>query len=196
MLNSNNNCFAYSFNEIQEKIHKKNICHIDYNAIKTAAIVNIDCGSAAYINFKTRKIQVIEKDWPNVGETWKSENIAYLRGSCGTGCSQSIIFIAPSTSISCPVHEFRIESLNPDEAPDFYNNNPLLIDPHKKIYVCYAEGDFIQVFRMPSLLQATIYPPKGYYAERASLQNHRLVITYRNMKTDRLKKMTYNKIKF
>lgn len=190
MLSLNNNCFAFSFDAIKNKIQKKDICEIDYNPSKTAAIVNIDCGSAIYINFKTKTIQNIVKHWPNIFVNWKSEDIAYLRGPCGTGCSQSIIFIAPSTNITCPMHEYRIESLNLDEPPDFYNNNPLIIEPNKKIYVCYAENNVIQVFKMPKKLQMNIYPLKGYYAEEANIDRDHLVITYRNAR-NYVKKINY-----
>lgn len=179
---------------IHEKILKKDICQIDYNSSKTAAIVNIDCGSAYYVNFKTQTVHRIIKHWPNVFPTWVSDNIANINGPCGTGCSQSIIFVAPSTSIVCPIHEYRIESLSHDEPPDFYNNVPLLIDPHKKNYVCYGETDVIHIFHMPNKLTATIYPPRGYYADDASLRNHYLVITYKDAK-GKIKKIAYQKIR-
>lgn len=179
MLNLNNICLAYSFETLREKIHTKSIHNIDYNFSKSAAIV-IQNGSAIYINFKTKQTKTIIKDWPNVFSKWKSDNIVQLKGSCGTGCSQSIIFLAPTTSIVCPIHEFRLESLNLNEPPDFYNNDPLLIDAHKKIYVCYAEDNVIQVFRMPRKLQKIIHPPNGYYADKASIRHHHLLITYRN----------------
>jgi hypothetical protein len=190
LLNLSNCCFAFSFNEIQDKIQKKTICEITYNFSKTAAIVNADCGSAIYINFKTKKIQNIIKHWPNVFANWKTDNIIYLQGSCGTGCSQSVIFMAPFTKIVCPVHEYRIESLSQDEPPDFYNNDPLLIEPDKKIYVCYAEGDVIQVFQMPTKLRATIHPPRGYYADSAKMHGNLLAIVYIN-KNEKVRRKMY-----
>lgn len=190
MLNFNNSCFAYSYSNIQEKIHTKNICRINYNSSKTAAIVNPDCGSAIYVNFKTKQIKSIVKDWPTALSVWQSDTIVYIKGSCGTGCSQSVIFMAPSTSIVCPVHEFRIENLNPNEPPDYYNNDPLIIETHKKMYVCYAEDNVIQVFHMPRKLQMTIHPPKGYYADETSIRHHHLMITYRNKHED-VKKVIY-----
>lgn len=185
---------AFSFADIQEKIRTKAICQIEYNFSKTAAIVNPDCGSAIYINFKTKQTKTIVTGWPNAYPMWKSDTLVHIKGSCGTGCSQSIIFLAPVTSIVCPTHEFRFESLNLDEPPDFYNNNPLLIEPHKKIYVCYAENNVIQVFRMPRKLQANIHPPKGYYADEASIRHRHLVITYRNA-LENVKQIVYPKIK-
>ena len=193
MLNLSNVCFASSFENIRERIQKNELCHIDYNFSKTAAVVNVDCNSAIYINFKTKKVQTIVKNWPNVFPIWKSDTMVYVQGSCGTGCSQSIIFVAPATSISCPVHEYRIDNLSQDEPPDFYNNNPLLIEPHKEIYVCYAENDIIQVFKMPRKLQETIHPPNGYYAESAIIRDHHLMIIYRN-KNENLKQIEYQKI--
>ncbi|MHB1947599.1 MAG: hypothetical protein ACYCQI_05750 [Gammaproteobacteria bacterium] len=193
MLNLNEYCFAISFNDIQSKIMKKHICEIDYNPSKTAAIVNLDCGSAVYINFKTKNVHNIVNHWSNIFVTWKSDSIAHLKGPCGTGCSQSIIFIAPTTSIICPIHEYRIESVSQDEPPDFYNNDPLLIEPQKKIYVCYAEDNVIQVFHMPRQLRAAIHPPKGYYAERTIIRDDHLVIAYRNKK-GKIKKILYQHI--
>jgi len=186
---------AASFADIQEKIRTKSICQIDYNFSKTAAIVNSDCGSAIYINFKTKQTKTIVTGWPNAYPVWKTDTLVHIKGSCETGCSQSIIFLAPATSIVCPTHEFRFESLNLDEPPDFYNNNPLLIEPYKKIYVCYAEDNVIQVFRMPRKLQANIYPPKGCYADEARIRNHHLVIIYRNSH-ENMKKIIYPKIQF
>jgi len=122
---------------------------------------------------------------------WKSNTIVYIKGSCGTGCSQSVIFMAPSTNIVCPIHEYRIENLNPDEPPDFYNNDPLIIEPHKKMYVCYAEDNVI-VFQMPRKLRMTIHPLKGYYADEASIRHHHLVITYRN-RHGKVKKIIYKR---
>lgn len=194
LLGLNEICYAISFNEIKNKIQRKSICGIDYNLSKTAAIVSPDCHSAIYINFKTRQTKTIVDDWPNVFSTWKADNIVHLKGSCGTGCSQSIIFIAPSISIVCPVHEYRFESLSEDYPPDFYNNNPLLIEPHKKIYVCYAEANVIQVFQMPKQLKETIRPPKGYYAEEAFIRDHHLMINYRDVK-EHIKQVRYQKIK-
>ncbi len=188
-----NVCFASSFDGIREKIKKDAVYHIEYNFSKTAAIVNLDSSSATYINFKTKRVKNIVKDWINIGEVWKTNNIAYLQGSCGTGCAQSIIFMAPKTSIICPVHEFRFESLDENYAPDFYNNLPLLIETHKKIYVCYAEKNVIQVFKMPRKLYANIHPPKGYFAESAVIRHGHLLINYSDIK-ERKKKVFYRKI--
>lgn len=190
LLNLNNTCFALTFKDIQEKIQKKDICQINYNPSKSAAIVNIDCGSAIYINFKTRQTHAIIHHWPNIFPEWLTDNIATITGPCGTGCSQSIIFMAPSTQISCPVHEYRIKNLSQNEPPDFYNNNPLLIDPHKQIYACYNKQNSIQIFRMPKQLQTTIQPPRGYFSEQAFLRHKRLIIVYKN-KNGKIKKISY-----
>lgn len=112
LLNLNNVCLGFSFKEIHKKILKNDICQIDYNPSKTAAIVNTDCGSAFYVNFKTQTIHQIIQHWSNIFPAWKSDNIVNIEGPCGTGCSQSIIFIAPATNIVCPVHEYRIEHLS------------------------------------------------------------------------------------
>lgn len=190
LLNLNEVCYATSFKTIQDKIKKNDICEIDYNSFRTAAIVNIDCGSAIYINFKTKQTYTIVKHWPNVWSRWLTENLAHITGPCGTGCSQSIIFVAPATIISCPIHGYRITSLSPDEFPDFYNNNPLLIEPNKRIYVCYSSRNDIQVFKLPKQLQTEIHPPKGYYAEKAIIRYNKLLILYKNA-NDNIKKIFY-----
>ena len=191
MLGLNDSCFAYSFSEIYKKVNKNEIYEIEYNHSKTAAIIKPDRGgSVLYVNFKTRQMKNILGDWINPGISWKSDDIALIRGSCGTGCAQSVMFIAPSTTISCPVHEFRFESLTSDMPPDFYNNNFLLIDVDKKIYICYAEENIIQIFGMPSKLQAIIHPPKGYYADEADIRHDKLRITYLNM-DEKVKRVIY-----
>lgn len=194
LLNLNSTCLAYSFEEIHKKILEKDICQIDYNPSKTAAIVNVDCGSALYVNFKAQTVHRVVKHWPNIFPSWESDSIVKIKGPCGTGCSQSIIFMAPATRIVCPVHEYRIKNLSQYEPPDFYSNEPLLIDAYKKIYVCYAEADIIQVFRMPKTLLIAIHPPRGYYADEVTISHHHLVITYRDAK-EKIKKITYQKIR-
>lgn len=167
-----------SFSELNKKIQQKLICEINYNPSKTAAIVSIDCGSAYYINFKTHQTYQIIEHWPNVFPKWVSETIAHLEGPCGTSCSKSLIFVAPATVIACATHEYRIKNLLQTEPPDFYNNRPLLIDPKKRIYVCYDDENNIQVFPLPTY--STIHPPEGYYSEKAEIQNDQLIVTYRN----------------
>lgn len=191
MSGLSDSCFAYTFDEIYKKVNKRKIYEIQYNHSKTAAIVKPDSGRPVmYVNFKTRQIKNILGDWINPGISWKSDDIALIRGSCGTGCAQSAIFMAPSTIISCPVHEFRFESLNQEYPPDFYNNNFLLVDTRKKIYICYAEENFIQIFKMPFKLQAVIYPPKGYYADEANIHHGKLKIIYLNLH-ERVKRILY-----
>ncbi len=167
-ISLSNVCFASSFDEIREKIKKDTVYHIEYNFSKTAAIVNVDSDSATYINFKTKQVFNIVKNWPTMGEIWKA-------------------------NIICPVHEFRFESLNENYPPDFYNNDPLLIEPHKKIYVCYAEKNVIQVFKMPRKLYANIHPPKGYFAESAVIRRGHLLINYSDIK-ERKNRVFYRKI--
>ncbi len=87
-------------------------------------------------------------------------------------------------------HEFRFESLNEEYPPDFYNNNFLLVDARKKIYICYAEENVIQIFNMPFKLQAVIYPPKGYYADEANIHHGKLKITYLNI-NEKVKNIIY-----
>lgn len=180
-----------SFAELNKKIQEKDICEIKYNPSKTAAIVNIDCGSAHYINFKTQQTYTIINHWPNVFLAWISDTIAHIEGPCGTGCSKSIIFIAPETVVSCATHEYRMKSLNKNAPPDFYNNRPLLIDPKKEIYVCYDDENNIQVF--PLLTHASIHPPKNYFSERAEIRNGQLVVIYKNG-NGKIKRIAYGKI--
>lgn len=193
MSNLNNICYGNTFKNLQNAIHKKTFCEIDYNPNKKSAILNMDCGSATYINFNTKQTYIIVKHWPNLGTEWLSENLAHITGPCGTGCSQSTLFVPPATVISCPFHEFRITSLSDNEPPDFYNNNPLLIEPNYGIYVCYNEGNDIQVFKLPKKLIKSIIPPKGYYSDKATIRNHQLIIFYKNATGDS-KKITYGKI--
>lgn len=157
MLSLSNESFAkstdgnhqISFDKLLKKIQKNDICEIRYNPSKTAAIVNTDCGSAIYINFEKKQTYTIIDHWPNIFPFWINNRIAHIEGPCGTGCSQSVIFVAPTTVISCAIHEYRIENLNPNEPPDYYNNTPLLIDPKKGIYVCYNEKGKIRIFPLP-----------------------------------------------
>lgn len=199
ILLSSNEIFAYeqnnsqnvSFEKLKEKIKADKICEIKYNPSKTAAIVNINCGSAYYINFKTQQIYAIIANSPNVFPTWISDTIAHIESPCGTGCSKSVIFIAPAIIVSCPMHEYRIKNLSQDEPPDYYNNTPLLIDSKKKLYVCYDEDNNIQVLPLPG--HASIRPPKGYFSERAEIKDDQLVIIYRNKK-GKINRVSYGKI--
>ena len=196
---SSNKIFAHeqknnkniSFEKLNQKIQKKDVCEIEYNPSKTAAIVNIDCGSAYYINFKTQKIYTIVDHAPNVFPTWISDNIAHIESPCGTGCSKSIIFVAPAITVSCATHEYRIKNINQNEPPDYYNNTPLLIDPKKGLYVCYDEDNNIQVFPLPT--HASIHPPKGYFSEKAEIRNGQLAVTYKD-KQEKIKSISYGKI--
>lgn len=188
LLNLTNNCYAYSdkinnisydalFKAIQN--HEIVIHDNEYNPSKTAAIVNQEMSLPIYINFKTKKIYKITGHWPGLISTiWLNDSIAHIQGSCGTGCAKSIIFIAPSITVSCSTHEYRIENLNPHYPPDFQHNRPLLIDIKKEIYVCYDDADNIQVFPLPK--HPTIHPPKGYHSEKAEIKQGQLFIIYEN----------------
>ena len=183
-----NNCYAYSdetknasYDTIIKAIHNHEIVihENEYNPSKTAAIVNPEISLPTYINFKTKEIYKITDHWPGfVSITWLNDSIAQIEGSCGTGCAKSIIFIAPSTAVSCSTHEYRIEDLNPHYPPDFQHNKPLLIDIKKGIYLCYDNADNIQVFPLPK--QPTIRPPKGYYSEKAEIKQGKLFVIYEN----------------
>lgn len=179
------------FEKLNKMIQKKDICEIKYNPSKTAAIVNIDCGSAYYINFETSQTYTIIDHWPNVFPTWVSDTVAHIEGPCGTGCSKSIIFVAPAIVISCTMHEYRIKNLSQNEPPDYYNNTPLLIDPEKELYVCYDEENNIQVFPLP--MHASIRPPKGYFSEKAKIRNGQLVVIYKNG-SGKMMQISYGKI--
>lgn len=89
------------------------------------------------------------------------------------------------------MHEYRIKNFSPDEPPDYYNNTPLLIDPQRKLYVCYDEENHIQVFPFP--VHASILPPKGYFSERAEIQNGQLIVIYKNKKGN-INRISYGKI--
>ena len=189
-----NRCFATNhtdFVSIQKLIDHKDHRGITYSPSQKTAIINPDYGSAVYIDFIKKRTYAIISNWPNIAQEWLSDSVVHITGSCGTGCAQSIIFIAPATIISCPTHEYRITSLNPREPPDYYNNRPLLIDTKKGIYVCYDEEDNIQVLPLPKY--PTVHPPKGYFAEEAKIKNGQLAITYAN-KNEKIKHVTYGKI--
>lgn len=199
MLNLKNECLGhtrksvnrYSFAELTKKIKKNDLCEIQYNPSKSSAIVNLDCGSATYINFKTKQTYTIIDHWPNIFATWINDTIAHIEGPCGTGCSKSVIFVTPQTIVSCADHEYRIKNLLQNEPPDFYNNRPLLIDPKKNIYVCYDGENNIQVFPLPK--HATIRPPKDYFSEKAEIRDDQLVITYEN-KNGKRKRVAYGRV--
>jgi hypothetical protein len=183
--NSNKDC---TFTELSKLIKSREICEILYNPSKTAALVNIDCGSAYYINFKTKKTHRIVDNWPSVFFSWHNDSIAEVVSSCGTGCSQSVIFVAPARVITCESHDFRIKEMSKDEPP-LSSNRPLLIDHHKGIYVCYDAKGNIQIF--PLSKSETIYPPEHHYAESAKIQYNQLVITYENELTGHKKTKRY-----
>jgi len=171
-----------SFNQLQRLIKSHQICEIQYNASKTAALVNVDCGSAHYLNFKNKKTHTIVEHWPSVFFTWISDGVAEVESSCGTGCTQAVIFIAPAIVISCASHDFRVKGLGKQE-PSITSNRPLLIDAKKAIYICYDGNNNIQVFPFPKI--PTVYPPSGYYADQAKLTQKHLMIHYENEKTGR-----------
>lgn len=189
-----NRCFAtdnISFISIQKLIDRKDHRGITYSPSQKTAIINPDYGSAVYIDFVKKRTYSIIGNWPNIAQEWLSDSVVHITGSCGTGCAQSIIFIAPATIISCPTHEYRITSLNPREPPDYYSNRPLLIDTKKGIYVCYDDENNIQT--LPLTTYPTIRPPKGYFGSEAEIKNGKLVITYEN-KAGKVKHVSYGKI--
>jgi hypothetical protein len=168
------------YNRLIKKINTHSLCGIKYNPSKTAAIVNDDCRSAIYIDFKTKKTYTIStnKLANHVFATWINDSIATVENSCGTGCANVVVFVSPAVVFACPVHEYRIESLDEHEPPDYYHNRPLLIDSQRKIVVCYDGENNIQVFSLPK--QATIRPPSGYYAEKAEIHYNKLMVIYKN----------------
>ena len=161
---------------------------MQYNSSKSAALVNIDCGSAYYINFKTRLTHTVVNNWPSVFFSWRNDEVAEVVSSCGTGCTQAVIFVAPASVVSCNSHDFRIKDMQKED-PNLSSNRPLLIDPLRKIYICYDNNDNIQVYPLPNT--PTIYPPDQYFAETVKIKNGQLVIGYENEKTGKLKLMKY-----
>lgn len=198
LLNWLGSCYAESqtnpslsvFSKLIKKINTHTLCGIKYNPSKTAAIVNDDCRSAIYINFKTKKTYTISdnKLANHISPTWLNDTIATVEDSCGTGCANVVIFVAPAMAFACPVHEYRIEFLKKNEPPDYYNNRPLLIDPKRKIYVCYDDENNIQVFPLPK--HSSIHPPKGYFAEKAVMRHDQLIVIYKNA-DGKTKKIVY-----
>ncbi len=189
-LQSNN---STSFDKLIKKINAHTLCDIKYNPSKTAAIVNDDCRSAIYINFKTKKTYTIADDKlaNHIFATWISDIIATVENSCGTGCANVVIFVAPAVVFACPVHEYRIESLDEHQPPDYYHNRPLLIDPNRKIVACYDAENNIQVFPLPK--KATIHPPMGYLSEKAEIRDNKLTVIYKNIQ-GKIQNITYGKI--
>ena len=186
LLSLFNKCIAYpdeikniSYDNIIKAIHNHEIVIYknEYNPSKTAAIIKIN--RPIYINFKTKKSYILTNYWAGlVFTTWLNNSIARIEGSCGTGCTKSVIFIAPSTFLSCAEHEYRIENLDDHYPPDFHHNTPLLIDVKKGIYVCYDDNDNIQVFPLPK--HPAIRPLKGFYSEKAEIRHGKLIVTYEN----------------
>ncbi|MCX7115390.1 MAG: hypothetical protein NTW08_05745 [Gammaproteobacteria bacterium] len=165
------------------------MCDLYYNPSKTAAIASITCNTATYINFKTKQTYQVMSHQPGLIFTkWLSDSVANVETSCGTGCTNSLIFIAPNITVACSTHEYRIENLDPHMPPDYYHNTPLLIDPKRDIYVCYDENGAIQTYPFPK--RASIHPPQGYFAEKATMSNGQLVITYEN-RHGNLRKVAY-----
>ncbi len=200
LLNWPGSCYAQSQKNIQSqferlvrKINTHTLCEINYNPSKTAAIVNDDCRSAIYINFKTKKTYTIANKKPayHIFAKWINDSIVTVEDSCGTGCANVVVFVAPSVVFACPVHEFRIKSLNMHEPPDYYHNRPLLIDVYRKIVVCYDDANNIQVFPLPK--QPTIHPPNGYFSEKAEIRNNKLMINYQT-RQGKVKKIMYGMV--
>ena len=178
LLNWIGNCYADArFDLFTHAIKSHTTCDLYYNPSKTAAIASIKCNTAIYINFKTHETYTVMPHQPGlIFTTWLSDTVANVETSCGSGCTKSLIFIAPNITLACATHEYRIENLDPNMPPDYYNNTPLFIDPKRGTYVCYDENNTIQVYPFPK--HASIHPPKGYFAKKANLVNERLVVHY------------------
>lgn len=182
-----------SYRDLMKQVHRHEGYGIQYNPSKSAAIVDTSMSVPVYINFKTKKTYVITSHWPGlVSATWLNDLIALVKGSCGTGCARSIIFIAPSTVVSCAEHEYRIENLDRHYPPDFRHNTPLLIDVKKGIYVCYDANNNIQIFPLPNY--STIRPMKGFYSEKAEIQHGDLIVIYENGH-GKIKRVSYGTIR-
>ncbi|HSW93661.1 MAG TPA: hypothetical protein VLJ15_04810 [Gammaproteobacteria bacterium] len=157
----------------------KEYCGFKHNPSGTAAISGGNCGSPKYVSFKTKKTFLItEEKHRSFYIKWLDDNVATLEANCGTGCLEDYIFIAPATIISCSNHDYRINFSDPNQPPDYSHNRPLLVDPNKKIYVCYDDSNNIQVFPFPK--QPTIRPPKGFFSENAKIHDGELTVIYKN----------------
>ncbi|OAI47744.1 hypothetical protein AYO45_01450 [Gammaproteobacteria bacterium SCGC AG-212-F23] len=154
-------------------------CGVTHNPARTAAIIGGACGSPVYVNFKTKKTySIIKEQYRNFYIKWLDNRVATLEAGCGTGCVEAYIFVAPTTVVSCADHEYRIHFLDPKEPPDYSSNRPLLVDPKKRIYVCYDGDNNIQIFPLPN--QPTIRPPEGFFSEKAEIHNEKLTVIYKN----------------
>lgn len=180
LLNWINNSYADEpYTLFADAIKHNNISELNYNPSKTAAIGSLKGDDAVYIHFKTQSIYSIMPHQPGlIAVKWFNNTVATVETSCGTGCTKSLIFIAPDTIISCATHEYRIDNLDPHQPPDYYNNIPLFIDPDRGVYICYDENNLIQTYSFPK--QPTIQPPKGYFATKAQLNGKKLVIYFKN----------------
>ncbi len=180
LLNWINNSYADEpYVLFADAIKHHHISELHYNPSKTAAIGSLKGDDAVYIHFKTQSTYGIMPHQPGlIAVKWLSNTVATVETSCGTGCTKSLIFIAPNITIACATHEYRIENLNLHQPPDYYNNIPLLVDPEQRIYICYDENNLIQTYSFPK--QPTIQPPKGYFATKAQLNGKKLMIYFKN----------------
>ena len=180
LLNWINNSYAQkSYPLFSDAIKHHHMSDLHYNPSKTAAIGSLKGDDAVYIHFKTQSTHSILPHQPGlIAVKWFNNMVATVETSCGTGCTKSLIFIAPNITIACATHEYRIENLNPHQPPDYYNNIPLLVDPKRGIYICYDENNLIQTYPFPK--QPSIQPPKGYFATKAKFNGKKLVIYFKN----------------
>lgn len=180
LLNWINNVYADEhYTQFSNAILQHQISELHYNPSKTAAIGSLKGDDAVYINPKTKNTYRIMPHQPGlIAVRWFNNNVATVETSCGSGCTKSLIFIAPNITIACATHEYRIKNLDPHVPPDYYNNIPLFIDPEHGIYICYDENNLIQTYSFPK--QPTIQPPKGYFATKAKLNGKKLVIYFKN----------------
>lgn len=170
MLSLNNVCIAepqhHTYQEIKKIIDSKEHGQTLYNPSKSAALIDLDLTTAVYINFKAKKTYTIVFNWSSVAFEWLSDDVARVASSCGTGCAKEVIFIAPATVVSCGEYNREVEFDSEYETPPI-SNHALLIDPKRKIFVCYDHEHNIQVFPFP--ITSTIYPPEGFSASFAQI---------------------------
>ena len=145
----------FSFGTINKKIKTAQVSDVDYNPSKTAAIVNLDGGSAVYIDFKHKRTFKIVDHWPAAAAEWLDDDVAEVDGPCGTACGQRRLFIAPDIIVSCDEHSVDLDD------PDVYrSNHPVFVDTKRKVYGCYDSEGRIQIYSFP--ISPTIFPPEGY----------------------------------
>lgn len=180
-----------SYEKLKAKIDSGDLSQIEYSPSKKYAIMSVAGDEATYINFETHQTYQIYNNMQGAfGVKWFSEDIAEMSIACGTGLQCALIFLPPSTVVSCKMHDAKnVTPTKYEPAPS--SNLPLTIDPINRLYVCYDRADNIQIFRLPPPTLATIKPPEHLEATKATIKNNQISIEYED-KNEKVKEITYS----